>query len=202
VRNASRAQPARAFAIARDNRVDNADARKNIVRASAERTVIVYQQWQSPQLTFRWPKHMQAANYRINIYADGAFEKPVLEKLTDTADLVLPPGTLRDGRYVWAVSSLDAANAILSTSDMYDLQVKFDSNKMLLRILAPAPRTRVRGSTIETRGMVEPGTPVSVNGVDAKPDASGRFSVNVPVSREDPMLLYRVGSNIFVRALR
>ncbi|MFH1807128.1 MAG: FecR domain-containing protein [Pseudomonadota bacterium] len=202
VRNAQQSAPAQRLILARDQDASGGDARKNIVRASGERTVVVYQQWQTPQLTFRWTERPGTPQYRVAIYADGSFDKPLVEQVTTEAKLRLAPGTLKDGKYVWAYSALDAAGKNLSTSDMYDLEVKFDSNDMLLRILTPRPNARISGGSIETRGMVAPGSNVSANGKNLSPDKAGRFSDKVPVPRDSPFLIFKVGSNLFVRRLK
>lgn len=202
VRNAQKSLAAHRVTVTRDQDASGGDERKNVVHASAERTVILYQQWQAPQLTFRWPERAGTPQYRVAIYLDGAFDKPLVEQLTSEASLKLPAGTLKDGKYVWAFSALDAAGANLATSDMYDLEVKFDSNDMLLRILTPKPNARVGGASVETRGMVAPGISVSANGKDLVPDGEGRFNATVPVSRDNPFLIFKVGSNLFVRRLR
>ncbi|MBN2360148.1 MAG: FecR domain-containing protein [Deltaproteobacteria bacterium] len=202
VRNATKSIPARAVSFGVDRVTGEADLRKNVVNASGERTVVLYQQYQPPELTFRWTAAANADSYRIDIWPDGKFDQPVFEQVVGEPQVKVASGTLKDGRYLWAVTVLDASGKNLSTSDMYDLTVKFDSNEMLLRIFEPRAGARVRGNTVETRGMAAPGAEISVNGKNVKPDEAGRFKATVPVVGSPPLVIYRMGGNIFVRALR
>lgn len=202
VRNAAKSIPPRSVNFGVDKVTGEADLRQNVVNASGERTVIMYQQYQPPDLTFKWTPAASAAQYRIDIWPDGKFDTPVFERVVKEPQVKVGSGALKDGRYLWAITTLDAAGKNLSTSDMYDLTVKFDSNEMLLRIFEPKAGARVSGSTIETRGMAEPGAEISINGENVKPDEAGRFKATVPVVGAPPLLIYKMGSNVFVRALR
>jgi len=202
VRNAAKSIPARSVNFGVDKVTGEADLRQNVVNASGERTVIMYQQYQPPDLTFKWPPAANAAQFRIDIWPDGKFDTPTFEQVVKEPQARVGSGTLKDGRYLWAVTTLDAAGKNLSTSDMYDLTVKFDSNEMLLRIFEPKAGARVTGSKVETRGMAEPGAELSINGENVKPDEAGRFKATVPVVGAPPLLIYKMGSNVFVRALR
>jgi len=202
VRNQTKTNPGRTVSFGRDRSSASTDARKNLVRASGERTVILYQQFRTPQLTFRWPAREDAKKYRISVYADGKFDSPQVEKVTKEPSMQLTAGQLKDGRYLWAVSSLSADGKVASTSDMFDLEVKYDSNEMLLRVLVPPVGARVAGKTVETRGMVPPGAKLSVNGKAVQPDQQGRFKAQVEVPKGAPYLIYRIGSVLFVRPVR
>ena len=188
--------------LSRDRSGAKDDARKNVVRASGERTVIMYQQYKAPLLTFKWPATAGATSYKLSVFRDGKFSKPVIERDSDKAQIKLPEGSLADGKYVWAISSVDKNGGNLATSDMYDLEIRFDSNKVLLRVISPAARSRARGSLVSTSGLVAPGASLKINGKGVSVDAVGRFSTQVKVNARRPILTYQVGQNLFARILR
>ena len=188
--------------IAKDRTSIQSSARKNTVRASGERTIILYQQYKAPQLTFMWPAKKSVSHYKVSVYRDGNFNKAVIERESQKSQIKIPSGQLDDGKYVWAYTSLDAKGQNLATSDMYNLEIRFDSNKVLLRVISPKVGARCKASRMATTGLVAPGAKLKINNKTVKVDAAGRFSATAKVERRRPILLYQVGRNLFARALR
>lgn len=183
-------------------RPDSESARRNVVRGTGERTVLLYQQFETPEITFLWMPSPDAVRYRLQIYRDRAFKKPVVEETVSGSNHTIRSGVLTDGRYLWAVAALGKDDRSLSTSDMYELEIKFEHNRQLLRVHQPRPGTKVGAADVLTTGMVAPGSALSINGRTVKVDDRGRFRATVPPLGAVPFLLYRLGSNIFSLALR
>ena len=165
--------------------------RTNIIQDTGEKTVVYFQQ-ALPAITFQWKAVAGAVQYRVKIFADGAFERPHLEATSENTSLAFQAGALEDGKYFWLVSAVDAAGkAIGGTGRTNGLEIAYDNVINDLVIRAPKSGQRVTGDRVTTMGELALGARLFINGKQADLDSKGRFKVAVTLPHGERNLVYR-----------
>ena len=178
--------------IQRGGENDCANCRRtNVIQDTGEKTVVYFQQ-ALPAITFQWNAVPGAAQYRVKIFADGAFERPHLEATTETTSLAFQAGALEDGKYFWLVSAVDAAGkAIGGTGRTNGLEIAYDNVINDLVIRSPKNGQRISGDRVTTMGELALGARLFINGKQADLDAKGRFKVAVALPHGERNIVYR-----------
>ncbi len=179
----------------RENNCENC-GRVNDVFSNGEKTTIYYQTT-LPAVALRWKPVADAARYRIKVFADGAFDKPVMDKTVaqDVPRLLkLKSGSLKEGRYYWLVTAVDAKGDDVYTGKMNSLQIAYDNAVRDLRIHSPRNGAKVRGATLQTRGEVQLGARLMIAERNVRLDRKSRFSHTVNLSRGKNRLVYKTVS--------
>jgi len=169
----------------------------------AEKTVIYYQD-KPPSVTFLWKSPDPApAEYRLQVYREGALDKAIEERLSKSATLQLPENALGEGNYLWSVTPLDANGVALAGGRMNKLEMVYDN--AVAELVIKSPRNGdPGGATVPVIGIAPFKTRVSANGQLLVLDEKARFNSKVaPVGGR--VVFRTVGDNgeqLIVRALR
>jgi hypothetical protein len=168
--------------------------RLNVVQDTGEKTVIYYQK-SLPAITFRWDAVPGAIKYRLKVYPDGEFEKPLADKVVAETTVGFAEGELAEGKYYWHQVALDTADKDVKTGRMNTLQIAYDNAIVDLAIKAPKQGQSVSTSTVTTRGEVQLGASLLVNGRKAALDGQGRFKEALKLDRGLNQIVYRTVSS-------
>ncbi len=165
--------------------------RTNVIQDSGEKTVVYFQQ-ALPAITFQWKPIPGAAQYRLKIFADGAFERPHLEATSETTSLAFQAGAIEDGKYFWLVAAIDGNGKPLSGGGRTNgLEIAYDNVINDLVIRSPKNGQRLTGDRITTQGELALGARLSINGKQADLDSKGRFKMTVTLPRGERTIVYR-----------
>ncbi len=156
--------------------------RNNIIDDSGESTVVYYQE-ALPSIQLRWKENPNAASYKLKVFEDGKFDEAFSEKNVDATKYVFPPKKFKEGKYYWLVTALGEAGTELKKGQMNVLEIVYDNTVNTLSVYSPKPGTKVSKSTLKTRGVVEVGSRIYVNGSEVKPDGKGRFTAKVKLKK-------------------
>lgn len=154
------------------------DRNKNEVKDGAEKTTIYFQD-KTPVVTFSWASEEGAARYRVQVFKEGELRKPVLERLVKELRVMVPEGTLDEGRYVWGVTPLDAQDESLKGGKLNKLEISYDNAVPALTLKSPANGQAVGGQA-KVVGIAPVGSKVFCNGRAVPLDDKARFDVTVP----------------------
>ena len=176
---------------------------RNEVPDGAEKTVIYYQD-KPPSVTFSWktPAELPAAEFRLQVYREGALEKPIEERLSKTTSLLLPENALVEGNYLWSVTPLDAKGTALAGGRMNKLEMVYDNAVAEVVIKSPRNGDPI-AAMVPVSGVAPFKTRVSVNGQLLALDDKARFnSKTAPVGGK---VIFRTvgegGEQVIVRVL-
>lgn len=177
---------------------------RNEVPEGAEKTVIYYQD-KPPSVTFLWKSADPApAEYRLQVYREGALDKAIEERTSKVTTLQLPENALSEGNYLWSVTPLDAKGVALAGGRMNKLEMVYDN--AVAELVIKAPRNGdPGGATVPVVGIAPFKTRVSANGQLMVLDEKARFSSKVvPVAGR---VVFRTvggdnGEQMTVRVLR
>ncbi len=151
---------------------------RNEVPDGAEKTVIYYQD-KPPSVTFMWKAVDPApAEYRLQVYREGALGKPIEERDAKATTVQLPENALGEGSYVWSVTPLDAKGQALQGGRMNKLEMVYDNAVAELVIKSPRngdPAT----AQVNAVGIAPLKTKVSINGQSVALDEKARFNTKV-----------------------
>ncbi len=164
--------------------------RTNTVDDTGEKTVVYYQKT-LPAITLRWASTPGAAKYRVKVFADGAFDKPLVDELVAETTLALKSGQLSENRFFWLVLGLDEAGRDIATGRMNSLTIAYDNAVSDIVIKSPKPGQTVRGTSLVASGEVELGNRLFVNGKAAGLDGKGRFKETVALERGQNQVVFR-----------
>ena len=165
--------------------------RVNVINNTGEKTVVYFQQ-ALPALTFQWQEVAGAAQYRVKIFDDGAFDKPRLEATSEQTKLAFQAGALEEGKYFWLVAALDAAGKqVGSTPKTNGLEIAYDNVVTDIVIRTPKNGQKISGSKVSTNGEVAIGTRLYINGKQAGTDSKGRFKDTVALASGERTIVYR-----------
>lgn len=165
--------------------------RTNIINDTGEKTVVYFQQ-ALPAITFQWKPIAGAVQYRVKIFADGAFERPHLEATSEGTSLAFQAGALEDGKYFWLVSAIDAQGKAISTGNRTNgLEIAYDNVINDLVIRSPKSGQKITGERISTAGELALGARLYINGKQADLDGKGRFKETVSLKGGDRTIVYR-----------
>jgi hypothetical protein len=165
--------------------------RVNIIHDTGEKTVVYFQQ-ALPALTFQWKPVPDVAQYRLKVFADGSFERPLLEATSTGTSLPFQAGALQEGKYFWLVSAVDdAGKPLAQNSRTNGLEIAYDNVINDLVIRSPKSGQRISGDRILTTGELALGARLYVNGKAADLDGKGRFKLSVALPRGERSVVYR-----------
>lgn len=165
--------------------------RTNIINDTGEKTVVYFQQ-ALPAITFQWKPVPGAVQYRVKIFADGAFERPHLEATSEGTSLAFQSGALEDGKYFWLVSATDAQGKAISTGNRTNgLELAYDNVINDLVIRSPKNGQRLSGERVTTVGELALGARLYINGKQVNLDGKGRFKEVVPLRNGERTIVYR-----------
>jgi hypothetical protein len=159
--------------------------RVNDIDDSGEATTVYYQR-RLPAITLRWSAQDGLQRYRVQVYADGDFDRALVEKVVAATRLHLTAGQLGEGKYYWLVTSLDAAGSPRKVGSTNTLTIAYDNQVQDLRILS----VRAGGRASVTAGEVARDATLFINGERVQPRADGRFRHSVDPGQR--WLVYRV----------
>ncbi|OGQ90245.1 MAG: hypothetical protein A2289_20090 [Deltaproteobacteria bacterium RIFOXYA12_FULL_58_15] len=174
-----------------EKKTDNTNQPKhhNKVVDTGEKTVIYYQK-ALPDLTFTWKAVEGATQYRLRIYPDGEFDKPMVEQESAENTKYFAKGRFPEGKYFWQQSALAADGSELKTGKMNTLQIAYDNAITDLDVKSPRPDMRTRSKTVSTYGELQLGAKLSINGKRAGLDSKGRFREVIPLNKGNNQIVY------------
>jgi hypothetical protein len=149
--------------------------RTNVVQDTGERTAVFFQE-KFPLLKMAWLSVPQAKQYVLQIFADGAFDRPLLRE--PTAELFKTferQKFLREGRYFWQVLAQDADGKLLQAGKMNPLSVAYDNAVTSLVIREPQQRKEISSRQVLALGEAQLGAAVTANDRRLLLDKKGRF---------------------------
>ncbi len=122
-----------------------------------------------------WTPVAGADRYEVRLVAGP------LERDTEVAKppLLLP---ISSGEYEWTVRAFASAQ-IVAASEPRTFRVVVDNHPPGLTLSAPAEGATVEGPRLRIAGITEPGAVIEVAKIQVVVDASGAFSVFVPIQR-------------------
>lgn len=177
---------------------------RNEVPDGAEKTVIYYQD-KPPSVTFLWREpDPKPAEYRLQVYREGALHKAIEERLAKSTTLQLPENALSEGNYLWSVTPLDANGQALAGGRMNKLEMIYDNAVAELVIKSPRNGDPVSAS-VPVVGIAPLRTRVTANGQVLSLDEKARFNSKVaPLNGR--FVVFRTsgeaGEQLIVRVLR
>jgi hypothetical protein len=151
--------------------------RSDVVSETGQKATVFYQS-KVPALTFLFSPQPDAKGWRFRLYRADALAKPVVDRKAAETKLVLEPGVLEEGEFLWSATALDAVGNERSGSRMNKLSVVYDNARTSLLIERPLAGERV-GPDVKAVGVAPRSSMLFVNGKQVKADESGRFSVAV-----------------------
>lgn len=144
-----------------------------------------------PEIAFDFSRTRDARRYRVAVYRRGHTRRPVATRTVRAPPCRLPPGTLRDGRYVWSATALGKGGKVLSRGSKNALEIAYDNARPQLAIAEPKPfRPRPADGWV-TSGVAPRGTKLFVDGEPVPLDSHGRFKARIA---RGPGLVYRLVS--------
>jgi hypothetical protein len=152
--------------------------RTDTVSETGQKATVFYQS-KVPALTFAFTEQPGAKSWRFRLYrADATDQAPLVDRKSPEAKLVLEPGVLQEGEFLWSATSLDANGLEQAGARMNKLSVVYDNARTSLLIERPLPGERA-GADTKASGVAPRASQLFVNGKLVKPDDAGRFSVTV-----------------------
>ncbi len=179
---------------------------RNEVEDGSERTTIYFQD-KPPAVTFQYKPEDKAVQYHLQVYAFGALEKTLAEKMSKDVSVALEAGALGEGKYLWQVTPQDAAGKPLRAGRMNRLEITYDNSVPSIVVKAPRNGDVVRGATIPVSGIAPLGTKVFANGKSLPLDGKHRFDAQASPTGRPPLIIFRTargnGADVFtIRTLR
>lgn len=168
--------------------------RHNVIDDTGEKTVVYYQK-ELPAITLRWGPVAGATKYQVKVYPDGEFEKPLVDKVVADTTVAFNEGQFGEGKYYWHMVAQSDGGKDIATGKMNTLQIAYDNAIVDLAIKVPKAGQKVTSKSIVTRGEVQLGASLSINGKRAPLDDNGRFSESVGLDKGDNDIVYRTMSS-------
>lgn len=175
--------------------------RTDTVAETGQKATVFYQS-RVPALTFAITAQPDVKAWQFQLSRASDLQHPVVARKLTEPKLVLEPGVLTEGEFLWVATPLDANGAPKSGGRMNKLSVVYDNARTSLLIEHPVSGERASPST-KAVGVAPRSAQLFINGKAVKVDESGRFSV--PVGAVDAVV-FRVVSpdqeGFWVRKLR
>jgi len=175
--------------------------RSDVVAETGQKATVFFQS-KVPALTFLFTPQEGAKAFWFRLYRAGALGSPVVEQKTADTRLVLEPGVLEEGEFLWSAAALDGSGVEKTGGRMNKLSVVYDNARTSLLIEKPLTGDRA-GADVKAVGVAPQRSQLFINGKVVRPDDSGRFSV--PVGPVDAVLFKVVSGDTeshWVRRLR
>jgi hypothetical protein len=157
--------------------------RSDVVAETGQKATVYYQS-KVPALTFAFNPFEGAKGWLFQLYRAGS-TTAVVERRVAEQRLVLEPGVLSEGDFLWSATPLDANEVKLAGARMNKLEVLYDNARTTLLIERPLPGERM-GPDVKAVGVAPSRAQLYVNGKLVKTDDRGRFSV--PVGKAEAVL--------------
>jgi hypothetical protein len=164
--------------------------RTNIIDDTGENTVVYFQK-ALPAISLRWGATPGAANYRVKVFADGAFDKAIVDQQVAETTVAFPAGTFAENRYFWLVMAMNAQGQDVAPGKMNSLTIAYDNAVADIDIKGPKSGTVVTTANVSTNGEVELGSKLYVNGKIAELDKKGRFKMTIELAKGGNQVVYR-----------
>jgi hypothetical protein len=167
----------------------------NVIDDSGENTVVYFQKT-LPAITLHWSAASGAAKYHVKIFADGAFNRPVVDANVTETKLALPAGKLPENNYFWLVQSIGQDGKEIATGRINGLNITYDNAVVDIDIRTPTHLAKIASDHVLTAGEVRLGGRLSINGRAIGLDKKGRFREVLPLTKGENQIVYRtVASN-------
>ncbi|MDX2010673.1 MAG: hypothetical protein SFW67_10800 [Myxococcaceae bacterium] len=151
--------------------------RSDVVAETGQKATVYYQS-KVPALTFAFNAFEGAKAWRFQLYAAGNTGQALIDRQVPEGRLVLEPGVLSEGDFIWSATPLDANGVAKAGVRLNKLEVLYDNARTTLLIERPLPGERA-GPDTKAVGVAPGRSQVFVNGKLVKTDERGRFSVPV-----------------------
>ncbi len=162
----------------------------NLIDDTGE-SAVVYFRGALPAITFRWTATPGAANYRLKVFVDGAFDTPLVDETVTDTTATFAPGRFPESKYFWLVTALDQGGSDIGSGKMNSLRISHDDAAAHITIRTPKDGARVGKKSVVTAGEVHPGEQLYINGKTAKVDNHGRFSERIVLADGDNQIVFR-----------
>lgn len=151
--------------------------RSATVTETGQRATVFYQS-KVPALTFVFSAQADAKAWRFRLYRADALTAPVVDRKATEAKLVLEPGVVAEGDFLWSATALDGNGAEKGGTRMNKLTVVYDNARTSLLIDRPLNGEKASAATVAS-GVAPRAAQLFINGKPVKSDDAGRFSVQV-----------------------
>ena len=151
---------------------------KNLVFESRTMTTVHFQ-GALPALTFSFDEKPGAVRYRLQVFAAGALDTPLVDRVVKEALCPLRAGDLPEGQYLWQALAMDASGRRLGDGRTNRLEIVYDNALSTLAIRSPKPNQRVAGSKVAVSGVAPVKSRLFVNGKPVPLDDKGRFDLEL-----------------------
>jgi hypothetical protein len=166
----------------------------NHIYDTGEKTVVYYQR-ALPAITFHWNAVDGATKYQFKLFLDGEFDNALADKSSDKTELAFPTGQFEENKYYWHIVALNDTGKDLATGKMNSLQIAYDNAIVDLQIKTPKSNQKVTTKTVLTKGEVQLGASLSINGKKASLDNAGRFTETINLNKGGNQIVYRTMSS-------
>jgi len=167
--------------------------RLNVIDDTGEKTVVYYQK-ALPAITLRWTAVEGASKYQLKVYPDGEFDNPLVDRSVTETQVAFPEGQFDEGKYYWHMQAQSDAGKDVATGKMNTLQIAYDNAIVDLSIKTPKQSQKVTTKSLATKGEVQLGASLSINGKKVSLDENGRFSINLDLNKGLNEIVYRTVS--------
>lgn len=151
--------------------------RTDTVTETGQRATVFYQS-KVPALTFQFLAQADAKAWRFRLYSAEQLKTPIIDRKANETRLVLEPGVLKEGDFLWSATALDGNGAEKAGTRMNKLSVVYDNARTSLFIDRPLNGEHSEAGTTAS-GVAPRSAQLFINGKLVRPDDSGRFSVKV-----------------------
>ncbi len=151
--------------------------RSDVVSETGQKATVFYQS-KVPALTFNFTPQAEAKAWRFRLYraSNGTPESsPLVDRKAGEPKLVLEPGVLEEGEFVWSATPLDGSGNDKVGGRMNKLSVVYDNARTTLFLDRPINGERAAGA--KAVGVSPKNSQLYLNGKPVKADDAGRFSV-------------------------
>lgn len=153
--------------------------RSDVVSETGQKATVFYQS-RVPALTFNFTPQAEVKSWRFRLYRakEGTPEaSPLVDRKAPEPKLVLEPGVLEEGEFLWSATALDASGNERVGGRMNKLSVVYDNARTTLFIERPLTGERAAGA--KAIGVAPRNSQLFLNGKLVRPDDAGRFSVSL-----------------------
>jgi hypothetical protein len=157
-------------------------AHSDTVAETGQKASIFFQS-KVPALTFTFLPVEGALKYRFRLYSAGDLKTALVDRSLKETKVVVEPGVLGEGDFLWSATPLDGAGTEKVGGRMNKLAVVYDNARTSLFIEKPQNGERIVGALVAA-GVAPLRSSLFINGKAVKPDERGRFSVNLGAVEE------------------
>lgn len=163
----------------------------NRIYDSGKNAVLFFQET-LPEVTLCWASVENAKSYRLQLYQDSAYDKPIVDVKMTSNKKEYSVGKLKEGTYFWLVTATNNAGRVLSKSQSNLLNVRYDNVIRNLSVRYPAENIAVNVENIKTNGYVVKGDKILINGEAVEVTSEGYFEKDVDLKPGNNTIVYTV----------